>query len=540
MRYSVCVIDNDIPASGAAALEWNMRDSALLNASNLQLLVDRADWSDDVIKGLISTLLTQTEDDGITAKWEVHGLTNPSFYLNAINDGVFRSDVIVFDWEYPGAQNATETNSESILREILERTFCLIFIFSKADKKDEIDGVLAKPEFQAFKERLAYLDKAINGVDQTNILLQKADEMYAQNFSFKFAGTLRRRSVQCADQMLSDMGKASLNDVKNLVAVGHGGKKDFVDFLAERFRTSIAGPTVYELVDEIPEAAAGGVDTAMVSKVWSYRLYFQQETGDDLVRRGDIVAVGNEILLVLSADCDLVRFWAKNLGIINAVALHELDQTNTTLKDLLTVCVKPDPSKAIGSLLGTVGESEGPFVLPFVPRDGAFKHFVAIPKDLVSRRIATPQGWDQLDKKKRKAHSMKYAYWVGARRLCTVSEPFLTPVIQHVFNTVGGYGVPDYPDHMKEILKKVLTDFNAAPAAPGNPAAPAPQPPAAAVAGIPVEPAGIGDLAAATPAAAIPQHPEAQVIPPSAATPSAEIPEAAAGPVISGNVEPVA
>lgn len=540
MRYSICVIDNDIPASGAAALEWKIRDSALLNASNLQLLVDRAEWSDDVIRGLISTLLTQTEDDGIAPKWEVHGLTNPSFYVNAIDDGVFRSDVIVFDWEYPGAQNATETNAESILREILERTFCLIFIFSKADKKDEIDGVLAKPEFQAFKERLAYLDKAIEGADQTKVLLQRADEMYAQNFSFKFAGTLRRRSVQCADQMLTDMGKASLNDVKNLVAVGHGGKKDFVDFLAERFRTSIAGPTVYELVDEIPEAAAAsGIDEAMVAKVWSYRLYFQQETGDDLVRRGDIVAVGNEVLLILSADCDLVRFWAKNLGIINAVALHELDQTNTTLKELLTVCVKPDLGKAIGSLLGKVGESEGPFVLPFVPRDGAFKHFVAIPKDLVSRRIATPQGWDQLDKKKRKAHSMKYAYWVGARRLCTVSEPFLTPVVQHVFNTVGGYGVPDYPDHMNEILKKILADFNTAPAVPGNPGAPAQHPPAAAVAGVSLEPQGIGDLVA-TPLAESQEQPESEVSPSAVATPPAPVSKPAAGSVVNGTGEPVA
>jgi peroxiredoxin len=32
-------------------------------------------------------------------------------------------------------------------------------------------------------------------------------------------------------------------------------------------------------------------------------------------------------------------------------------------------------------------------------------------------------------------------------------------VIQHVLNTIGGNGVPDYPEPMTEILKKILDDF---------------------------------------------------------------------------------
>jgi hypothetical protein len=470
MRYSVCIIDNDLPASGQEAQALGITDIGLLNASNLQLLIQKEAWQDQVIKNLTATLLGQKEADGVSPKWDVFGFTHPSFYINAINDGFFRSDLVIFDWEYPGAQNAAATNSESILKEILDRTFCLIFIFSKADKKEEIEAILAKPEFQEYKERVQYLDKAVENVDQTNALLQKADEMYANNFSFKFASALRRRSVQCADQILSDMGKASLNDVKNLLLVGEGGKKDLVDFLAERFRTSLAGPNVYDLVDEIPEAAANAApaDASLVAKIWSYRLYFHQETGDDLVRRGDIVQVKDKLLLVMSADCDLGYFWKKNLGIINAVALHELSQTNATLKELLTLCVKPEAlsKPAISSLLGQVGElSEGPFVLPFVPLDGELKNFIAIPKDLDSIRISTPAPWATFTHRQKKTHPMKYAYWPDAKRICTVSEPFLTPVIQHVLATMGGIGVPDYPEHMKDILKKLLDDFSAAPAA---------------------------------------------------------------------------
>jgi hypothetical protein len=492
MRYSVCIIDNDLPASGQEAQALGITDTGLLNGSNLQLLIQKETWQDLVIKNLTTTLLGQTEEDGVTRKWDVYGFTHPSFYINAIDDGFFRSDLVIFDWEYPGAQNATATNSESILKEILDRTFCLIFIFSKADKKEEIKAILAKPEFQEYKERLQYLDKAVENVDQTNTLLQRADAMYASNFSFKFASVLRRRSVQCADQILSDMGKASLNDVKNLLVVGDGGKKDFIDFLAERFRTTIAGPNVYDLVEKIPPPAANAppVDPTMAAKVWSYRLYFHQETGDELVRRGDIVQVNDAFLLVMSADCDLGRLWTKNLGIVNAVSLHELTQANATLKEWLTLVVKPEKlSKKISSLLGQIGElSEGPFVLPFVPLKEGLKNFIAIPKDLISNRIPTPPTWTDFTLNEKKQHPMKYSYWTGAERICTISEPFLTPVIQHVLNTLGGNGVPDYPEHMRDILKKILDDFSAAPAAAVAVAQIAPQAPPVA-APVPLAPA---------------------------------------------------
>ena len=326
---------------------------------------------------------------------------------------------------------------------------------------------MAKPEFLPYKERLQYLDKAKDGAEQTGILLQKADEMYAANFSFKFASVLRNRSVQCADQILADMGAASLNDVKNLLASGDSGKKDFIDFLAERFRTSLASETIYDLVAQIPVANVTGnpVDVNLASSVWSYRLYFRQATGDDLVRRGDIVKVADRFLFVLSADCDLVRLWVKNLGIVNAVSLHELDKTNASLRDLLTLVVKPEKlsGNGVSSLLGTVGDlSEGPFILPFVPVGATLKNFIAIPKELVSTRIPTPGNWGALTAKEKKYHPMKYSYWQGAQRICTISEPFLTPVIQHVLNALGGNGVPDYPDDMRDVLKKILDDFSKA------------------------------------------------------------------------------
>ena len=105
------------------------------------------------------------------------------------------------------------------------------------------------------------------------------------------------------------------------------------------------------------------------------------------------------------------------------------------------------------------------------------KNFLAIPKELSPTRITTPADWNNFTDRQKKEHPMKYSYWVDAERICTVSEPFLTPVIQHVLSTIGGIGVPDYPEQMKTVLKNVLADFSTAPAV-----APAPAPPAAAIA----------------------------------------------------------
>ena len=67
-------------------------------------------------------------------------------------------------------------------------------------------------------------------------------------------------------------------------------------------------------------------------------------------------------------------------------------------------------------------------------------------------------------RKKLANEPLKYSYWPDAKKICTVSEPFLTPIIQHTLGVIGGYGVPDYPEGMKAILKKILDEFGTIPA----------------------------------------------------------------------------
>jgi len=241
-----------------------------------------------------------------------------------------------------------------------------------------------------------------------------------------------------------------------------------VDFIAERFRSGL-------VVSDIPEitASEGGdaqprtSDNALIQKIWSYRLYLPLDStinaAHEVVRRGDVVRYSGEYFLVVSADCDLKKFWHKNFGSINLVPLHRLHNSNSELREMLTFCVSPSELKEgnFRHLTDTVGRiSDGPFILPFVKVNGGYESFIAMPKELTAQKIVVHADVTALSKEARKFAYLKYGWWQGAEKMCSVSEPFATSIVQHVFGVIGGFGVPDYPHPaMKEIFKSILDAF---------------------------------------------------------------------------------
>ena len=455
MSYSICLIDDHIPADKLAGI----RDNELLDASSLQLILNQVDpWPTEVIKNLIQSLLDQREDGSF--KWDVTACTHPSIYLQDLNNETARVEILVYDWDYKGSTSLTDT--ESALLEILQKTFCLVFIFSGADMKDAILAVLAKPEFEPYKTRINYLNKEQDSVEQSAVLLKRTEGMYKGNFSFKFARDLRMLATNTIDSILIDMGRASLSDVSNHIGCkDETEKKDFVDFLSERFRATIASEALYALIDKLPDGS-GKPDPHLAAQIWSNRLYFNQET-DDLARKGDIIEFDEAYYLVISADCDLTRFWNKNLGIVNCIELHAIDKTNNVLIELLTQCIElKDIIGGVRSLChkNVGGLPEGPFILPYVPFGDTKLNLFAIPKSIHSFKPPNkPDGWADLNSKAKGSEPLQYSHWPDVTKICTVSEPFLTPVIEHILNNIRGYGVPNYDASMRELVKGLIEEF---------------------------------------------------------------------------------
>jgi hypothetical protein len=474
MRYSVCIIDNDIPAAGTEAQAHGIKDSEILNASNLQLLLQKETWSDDVIKNLVQKLLDQKDDDGISPKWEVFGLTHPSLCVKALDHELFRPDIIVFDWEYPATGAGAGTDSETLLKEILEKTFCIAFVFSKPDKTDEINAVLEKEEFKEYKTRLHYLDKTSGEEDQAAKLIADAEAMSTSNFSFQVAKDFRKKSLQIMDKILSDLGRATLSDIKNYLKLEDGeARRNLIDFVADRFRGGLVSSDVH-IPDFTPTPIAPGTvpDYDLIKRIWSHRLYLPIDAtidaGDEFVRRGDIVKWQDKFFLVLSADCDLHRFWHKNFGTINLLPLHHLRSSNSELRDMLTLCVSPADLKRseFKHLIEKFGSvSDGPFILPFVRIDGTYREFVVMPKEFSGYPVKVHPDVLAFSKKVRKDKQLKYVWWEGAEKIASVCEPFQSAIVHHTFSIIGGYGVPDYPSQIKPIFESILDEFLTTPAA---------------------------------------------------------------------------
>ena len=56
---------------------------------------------------------------------------------------------------------------------------------------------------------------------------------------------------------------------------------------------------------------------------------------------------------------------------------------------------------------------------------------------------------------------LKYDFMLGYKRLATLSEPFLTNLIDSILNCISGSGVPDYPDKIKAaIFERVKKGLN--------------------------------------------------------------------------------
>jgi len=54
-----------------------------------------------------------------------------------------------------------------------------------------------------------------------------------------------------------------------------------------------------------------------------------------------------------------------------------------------------------------------------------------------------------------KNERLKYSYWSEYRRIMTVSEPFISPLIEHILKSLSGYGVPDYPKDIRKTIHKI-------------------------------------------------------------------------------------
>ncbi|MCX6578753.1 MAG: hypothetical protein NT166_01050 [Candidatus Aminicenantes bacterium] len=481
MQYSICIIDDGINQVAAA---HNIKKNSLLNSIVLhKLLSEEADWGKEIpLYELFTKLLNEKEGNDYI--WNVYAFTHPEFFLNSHEKELLRVEIIIFDWDF-----SPTIDQEKKLLEILNKCYSYIYIYSGADKEIEIKKIIDNNVFKCFRKRLEYVDKLNLNKDSTSPteLMTKIRALYKENFSFKFGSQLRKTTVNALDRILIRLGELHIDDTLQLLG-GNGeqisddlknmiGEKikgnlvcddelcaflknsginreiseQLLDLISEKIRNNVISSALEHTRSKFPVDNKTNIDK-ISQELWAYRLYYNPS--DDIVRKGDIFEQDNKFFIVVTADCDLARFWHKNYGYINLLPIHEIQNDNEHLKKQITLTrekKKLMDNAKFNSFSASPEYIKGMLILPFLKCSNGYKDFSLFPQELMNQKIELKEDGNPTPKKER---SLKYAGDFKFNRIATISEPFLTPLIQHIFSTISGYGTPDYPKVVSDLISK--------------------------------------------------------------------------------------
>ena len=185
IKYSICILDDKIPLHD---FDSKADDTRIIEERVLySYLADEKKWKDSDLLNFVK-LLNKEKD-----KYFVSGFTHYDFFLNHVKDVLYSPDIIIFDWDFPGPDN-----SEESLLKILETKYCVVLIFTMADKKGEVDSILNKEQFKKYKERLGIIKKEEK--DAIKNLNAEIDNKL-KTFSFRYSKELKQKMLEALDSI---------------------------------------------------------------------------------------------------------------------------------------------------------------------------------------------------------------------------------------------------------------------------------------------------------------------------------------------------
>lgn len=428
MKHTICFIDDKIPVS-----QYNefFSDTDIVNESVMNFLLknENTQWDDIIVKDLCTKLINNKE------KWSVCAFLNPSFYENYTEDNVYAPEVIIYDWDYNWG---TGTESEEYLLRILERSYTMIFIFSESDNIKEIKRILREEKFLKYEERLWVIGKGDN--DSVNSIFTLIEQKESDNFSFRYGHELIYKSNVAINKILSEISQLSIEDFLASMVDEKDGKytsnnEDFVDVIIPRYKSALS-EVVWSNMSIKKKKEPNIYD---IKKVWSYRLYDNNSSSDN-VSMGDIVKKDKGgYYLVISSDCHMARFWQKNGGYVSLVPLHRINSILGKNQRKLMVKNKLSISSVTSSQISMT-------ILPAVPVSSSeLRDFIVLPKNILSVKVAEPTTG--------KKTPLTYGFFKGYSRVVSVVDPYKAPLIHFIMDNITGYGCPDFPQAFQKYLQ---------------------------------------------------------------------------------------
>ena len=430
MKHTICFIDDKIPVS---QYPQYFQDTDMINESVLQFLLksEGTQWEDKAVKHMCQTLLAKRQE------WSITAFTSPSFFENYVNSNVYAPEIIIYDWDYNYAVGGDD--SQINLKKILENTYALVFIFSENDNTDEIKAIIKEKDIAKYKARLGLVIK--NEQRSVNALLSKIEKRYHDNFSLSFGQEIVGKSNQAINKVLADISSFSIEDFVLSIGELHDNtwvstNQNFLDVILPRYRNQLCN---YFPIKTLPISTKRSPQATNLRKIWSYRLY--DNTPSTKVLRGDIIKkIRGGYYLVVSSDCHMKQFGKKNGGYLTVIPLREIRGKKSQEIAKIMDAKNIDFSSLTSSSIALT-------ILPAVPiSENRNTDFLVVPKSITS--IYFPI----ITEEKRKP--LTYEKIENYIKIASLSDPFKSPLLQFILDNITGYGCPDFPQKLKDDIKK--------------------------------------------------------------------------------------
>ncbi len=439
-KYSICILDDKIPA---IQLSDYMDDKSIFNRNNFKhlLSLERSNWDDIALYELIDNLYKEDE-------YELTGFSQHSFFFDYCSDNLFSPDIVIFDWDM--GEDVEEKDPKKNLIELLKTKYCLIAVFTEADKDDEVSNVLSESDFDNYKDRILLIKKG----DENSVEKLKNDiENKLKLFSFKLNQILKKNTLQSIDNILIKIGKLSFNQFISLFGekAANGEKElsgsDFIDIFLEKLKYELTSIGINSLELKTDDENIGDVNK--IRELWHYRLY--HKVTDNIIRKGDILKHKEDYFLVLSSDCHLNKFWNKNLGYLLLIKLHKVDKNNVSFKKRLNY--RNNSNLTSYSLSSLVNPSPIEFltILPsMILEDETYIDFALNSRELSSIEIDIPEDNNSNQK-------LLLKHLNGYEKILSISEPFISALFLFISNHFSGFGLPDFSVELKDSIKENIS-----------------------------------------------------------------------------------
>jgi hypothetical protein len=446
-KYNLCIIDDKIPVDqfndrievvDTGIIEENILTNYLkFGASEM--------WGDSNLYNLVKSLRVQGDIDLTLSAFKTH-----SFYFNYIDENLFSPDIIIFDWDV----GASEMTSEESLKKILEGTYCLVAIYTEADRQEEIKSMIEGDNFKQFKYRLFLVDK--NKSDSAAIVI---DELkgHLDDFSFNYGREFKHCINTAINTTFCRIGCLSFSQFVNIFGdqiieknnLGQDEKKsamssvDFIEIMNDHIKTQLLSLNTIKPI-KTPIAVP---DENVEKQLWHFRMFHTPK--DNLVRKGDIVFdnTKNKYFMVVSSDCHLTSFWSKNLGFLTIVPLYKCDDIELVAR--IKEYIQADSIRQFK--ISSLTNPQRINCITIIPALDGLDDYILSPKEIESIKVERPVG--------RKVLFYDDLPSLDAKKRYRLNEPFLGALIEYILRNITDIGTPDYSKNIQETLRQEIKNM---------------------------------------------------------------------------------